>query len=664
LTVSIKGIAKVGTPTGTFANLTNEDGTLLSILDVANDIDWVLGFDIGGSNRASTVAVYANVNGNNDTMLVQAYDFVGVGWDQVGIINGTGGAVFSRLNPSLLAEHTGTGADLGKVYIRFSTPGGSTPSLLEIDKCTVGVVNLSESVGYENASVWINETSGVAGVEAFVNGVGDNPCLSYANAIAIASSVGLNRYTYATGDTITITQSHVFDSFFGLNYTLALANNVPPTYVEGAEVTGIANGTTAHYLRDCRAGTTGTALTLNAGSVMIQCGIVNVKLKDAGAAALDVEFLDCHGNTQGSMTGGTVDFGTTAGTNHEVSFQRWGGPVTILNLKSGDTVFMHGNGATTLDASCTGGSFRCAGEMNLIDNSSGAVTIVDDGRLTGSKIADQVADEILSGHTDAGSLGQALTDILVDTATTIPGTITTLQTSVDDVPTNAELNLRTLATADYFDPALDTVALVTLVTTTTTVTNQHTLAEINTQVDTALTDIHLDHLMAAAAADVIVDGSVIAHMVSTTEDWSTFVPSTDSLQAQRDNIGTPAGASIAADLVVIDDFVDGLETTIGVAGAGLGDLGGMSTAMAAEVNAEVDTAFTTTTYGEPAQGAPGVTVSMEEKISVLYIAWRNKSTQTATTYSLFNDDASTVDHKATVSDDATTATKAEIVTGP
>ena len=34
-------------------------------------------------------------------------------------------------------------------------------------------------------------------------------------------------------------------------------------------------------------------------------------------------------------------------------------------------------------------------------------------------------------------------------------------------------------------------------------------------------------------------------------------------------IGAPAGASIAADLVVIDNFVDGLETTIGVAGAGL-----------------------------------------------------------------------------------------------
>ena len=44
--------------------------------------------------------------------------------------------------------------------------------------------------------------------------------------------------------------------------------------------------------------------------------------------------------------------------------------------------------------------------------------------------------------------------------------------------------------------------------------------------------------------------------------------------------------------------------------------------------------------------------------------FKTKSTQTSTTYSLYNDDASTVDHKATTSDDATTATKGEVTTGP
>lgn len=48
-------------------------------------------------------------------------------------------------------------------------------------------------------------------------------------------------------------------------------------------------------------------------------------------------------------------------------------------------------------------------------------------------------------------------------------------------------------------------------------------------------------------------------------------------------LGTPAGASMSADILVIDNFVDGIESTLGAAGAGLTDLGGMSTAMKAEI---------------------------------------------------------------------------------
>jgi hypothetical protein len=67
---------------------------------------------------------------------------------------------------------------------------------------------------------------------------------------------------------------------------------------------------------------------------------------------------------------------------------------------------------------------------------------------------------------------------------------------------------------------------------------------------------------------------------------------------------------------------------------------------------------------EPAQGAPPATASFLAKIDYLYKAWRNKKTQTATDYKLFADDTTTVDHKATVSDDGTTTTIGEIATGP
>ncbi len=103
---------------------------------------------------------------------------------------------------------------------------------------------------------------------------------------------------------------------------------------------------------------------------------------------------------------------------------------------------------------------------------------------------------------------------------------------------------------------------------------------------------------------------------------------------------------------------------IGTAGAGLTDLGGMATGMKTEVNAEVADVIDTDTSGEPAQGAPAATASLRKKLDWLYKVFRNKKTQTATDWKLYDDAGTTVDSKATVSADGTTATKEEVVTGP
>lgn len=92
--------------------------------------------------------------------------------------------------------------------------------------------------------------------------------------------------------------------------------------------------------------------------------------------------------------------------------------------------------------------------------------------------------------------------------------------------------------------------------------------------------------------------------------------------------------------------------------------GDLTAAMKASVNAEALDVINVDTYAEPGQEAPGATVSLAKKISYLYKGWRNKVTQTATAYNLFADDTTTVDQKATTSDDLTTYTKGEIASGP
>lgn len=85
---------------------------------------------------------------------------------------------------------------------------------------------------------------------------------------------------------------------------------------------------------------------------------------------------------------------------------------------------------------------------------------------------------------------------------------------------------------------------------------------------------------------------------------------------------------------------------------------------ASEVNAEVVDALNIDTYAEPGQGAPAATASLVTKIGYLYKNWRNRKTQSATTFRLYNDDATTVDQKTTVSDNGSTAGKSEFLSGP
>jgi hypothetical protein len=119
-------------------------------------------------------------------------------------------------------------------------------------------------------------------------------------------------------------------------------------------------------------------------------------------------------------------------------------------------------------------------------------------------------------------------------------------------------------------------------------------------------------------------------------------------------------APLRIDLVAYDPFD---ATTLG-----LGNLdaavSSRSTVTTAQVNAEVVDALNVDTYAEPGQEAPPATTTLVKKLGYLYKAWRNRVQQTATTYKLYNDDAATVDQKATTSDDGTTFERTETASGP
>lgn len=120
-------------------------------------------------------------------------------------------------------------------------------------------------------------------------------------------------------------------------------------------------------------------------------------------------------------------------------------------------------------------------------------------------------------------------------------------------------------------------------------------------------------------------------------------------------LGAPAGASVSADIAAIRTDTN---TTLPALIAALNNLS------AAQVNAEVVDCLNVDTYAQPGQGTPAATTTIRLMLAYVYKSWRNRRTQTATEFDLFNDDAVTVDQKAAFSDNGTTADRGEIATGP
>jgi hypothetical protein len=159
---------------------------------------------------------------------------------------------------------------------------------------------------------------------------------------------------------------------------------------------------------------------------------------------------------------------------------------------------------------------------------------------------------------------------------------------------------------------------------------------------------------AAIAANAIGASELAADAVTEIQAGLSTLTSGDVTTAVLSALDTDITATPTAGS--INDVLNDLDARLPASGT-------LSTLTAAAVNAEVVDALATDTYAEPGQGAPAATATLAAKINYLYKAWRNKSTQTADTYTLFADDATTTDQKATISDDTTTFTRGEVGTG-
>ncbi len=443
---AIKGVTFVGSQTGTYANIDAADGVVHEITDTGNAFDIVYQTNVGG-NFAGIEAKWVGIlNSGNDIAYIQAYDFVGTDWETIHEIDGRNGDTYETQALSLLAKHTGTGADLGSVLIRIVTTGQSSPNLFT-DQLIVAAVNTSQSIGYSNGQIWIDTINGIAGSTAYLNGTADNPSNNLTDALSLSGTLGIRRFHIVSGSTVDLIDNASGMVGSGENWALGLEGElVTNASVTGATITGSPNITStgtefidSHF-------STAVGLT---PSHSVNCGFQDeVTLLAVGTYV----FVNCFSEVAGTGTP-VLDFAALGACY--VNFRNYSGGIEIENMAAGDTMSLEGNGQLKINANCSAGTVAIRGNFTVTDSAGGNVTLSDDARI------------------DVGQIDTTIT----------------ANALIADIPSTSEFNARTLASADYLVEG-DTLARVTLVDTVTTNTDLVSAADVRTAMEASGSDLH------------------------------------------------------------------------------------------------------------------------------------------------------------------------------
>jgi hypothetical protein len=480
------GVTFVGTQAGTFTATAAEDGSRHEITDSggATDIDIVYAFNIGPGRNAAKVTWKGYVT-NADTVLVQAYN--GATWDTRASITGTAAVTNVTRDITLLATHTGTGASAGLVYIRFTCTGQSA-IVVRTDELLVAGVNIGQTVGYADGAVWVDTVGGSAGTTPFVNGVADNPALTWADAQTIAAGLGLNRYHLISGSSITLTASAAGITLRGDGlWSLALGGqDISAAFIERATVTSSAIGSAAVFAECVITDDVSTG-----PAFFDRCGFSCVE-NHPFVAALPGQYLlaDCMSMVAGSGTPYFNYAGT--GSTTGVNVRRWSGG-NHLTLDSNVTATLEvvtGGGQTVV---CNGGDVEIRGICRAVTlQGVTATTKAQIAAVTGPISIAGVGGEVnIYGVCGVVTDNRTVNPVLSNKAVSQASINTEVDTALADYdgPTNTEFEARTLPAADYFDPAADAVANVTLVATTTDLTNHPAPVDL-TPVTDAIADLN------------------------------------------------------------------------------------------------------------------------------------------------------------------------------
>ena len=378
-----------GAQGGVVANTEALDGLYHTHTDDSGAMDLYYEFSVTADGVPSNVTITGYLNGNNDDLGIYAFNWGSTTWIQVGTWVGNNFAVNVVNNFDLFTSHVGTGADDGKVRIRFFTASGLDTATLAIDQVFVSYSVVRQSVGYAMGAIWIDTVNGTAGDTPFTNGVADLPVDSIADAITLSTLMGLNRFHVVQGSIITFGQTMDNFVFEGLDYTIDFnGQQVDNSVITGAVVTGTATSNGGSLLLEtCKIG----PVTLRDIAIVNSALVGPITFTDTG-----LHFFDGCSSAIAGTTAPVIDFGSGV-DGQNLNMRHYSGGVEVKNMTALDLMSLEGDGQLVIDSTCTGGTIAIRGHFTVTDEASGAVALSQDARYDTGQISDHASSKTVTG---------------------------------------------------------------------------------------------------------------------------------------------------------------------------------------------------------------------------------------------------------------------------
>ena len=472
--------AVVGTPTNDYTATIQEDGTYHSWAPDGGALEFAYNFNIGANASPVELSWVGYCQSNNDSIGVFARNWVGVSWDQVGTIDGTISTAQQSRQFSLTTSHVNTGANAGDVRLRFYSTGASVVTAFATDRTLLSYTITNQSVGYANGSIWVNTNESNTNTVAFVDGVADNPVSTWAAALTLSASTGIDNFQIANGSTITLTAAITSYTIVGEKWTLALGGqDISNAYIKGASVSGVATGSGQKF-NNCRIGTAtipsggfeacgfglgGGAFTSGSAGqyIMYQCFSM---VPGSGSPSFDFsgEGSTTGINNRGWLGGSTYTLDSDCTLSHEVlagggtTITTGGANVEIRGITRSVTLTL--SGAGTVQFVGTTGPITISGTattaVNLYGVSSSLADTSVNTTVTDSTVSTADIAAIPTTVPDAAGTAAKLhstTDGLINGLNDFDGTGATLHSDYDAAKTAAQAGDAMNLAADAVDAA-------------------------------------------------------------------------------------------------------------------------------------------------------------------------------------------------------------------